>query len=62
MPSYVGKLADPEFRKQRARKARAAQENPDFYIKKLVDCAPVLTEEQRSRLVALLNGGDRAAA
>lgn len=60
---YAGKLADPEFRKERARKARAAQESVDFYIKKLVDAAPPLSEQQRARLAALLaNGGGQSAA
>ena len=55
----MSKLDDPKWRTARARKARAAQLNPDYYIKKLVDAAPPLTAEQRARLAALL--GPQAA-
>jgi hypothetical protein len=51
---YGGKLADPEVRRQRARKARAAQDTLDYHIHKLIDDAPSLSAEQRNKLVALL--------
>lgn len=52
--ALTGKVSDPQFRRERARKARAAQNFPDYYIKRLVDEAPPLTAEQRARLASLL--------
>jgi hypothetical protein len=54
MPSLNGKLADPQFRERRARKAAIARTSIDHYVKKIVDAAPELTEDQRSVLAALL--------
>lgn len=54
-----GKLADPQFRRDRARRARAAQQSPDFYIAQLAKAE--LTDEHRARL-ALLLGVNRDAA
>ena len=53
---YVGKLADPEWRVERARKARAAQDALDRYVQSVVDRAPELTARQRARLAELLRG------
>ena len=57
---YGGKLADPEVRRQRARKARAAQDTPDRLIRRLVASAPELSAEQAEQLRALLPSGDAA--
>jgi hypothetical protein len=51
---YSGRLADPEFRRQRARKAAHASHNIDAHIKAIVDRAPELSAEQRDRLALLL--------
>ncbi|MEE3918778.1 hypothetical protein V2I01_10920 [Micromonospora sp. BRA006-A] len=59
----TGKLADPEFRRERARKASAAAHSTDRYINVLVERAPELTENHRAQLRALLasqDGGQRA--
>lgn len=67
MSSYTGKLADPEFRRERARKAAKARTTPDAHIQALVDSAPSLTAEQAERLRSLLppaddaDGGEQAA-
>jgi hypothetical protein len=53
---YVGKMADPEFRKKRAEKAAAARHSLDTYIAAIVDRAPELTPEQVARLRPLLEG------
>jgi hypothetical protein len=54
-PSYVGKLADPEFRRERARKAGAASHATlNRHVKAIVDRAPELTDEQKCRLAVLL--------
>ena len=53
---YSGKLADPEWRVERARKARAAQDALDRYVQTVVDRAPELTAEQRDKLALLLRG------
>jgi hypothetical protein len=53
-------MDNTEWRKQRARKARAAQSSLDHHIGKLVESAPALTAEQRDRLATLLGFG-RAA-
>lgn len=49
-----GKLADPRFRKERARKAGAASQTLDARIDSIVRRAPELTEAQKDRLRALL--------
>jgi hypothetical protein len=54
---YRGKLADPEWRRARARKARAAQSTPDAHIRALVEAAPELTPEQVAQLRTLLHAG-----
>ena len=51
---FTGRLADPEFRKERARKASAARNSVDSHIKALVAAAPPLTESQKDQLRALL--------
>jgi hypothetical protein len=52
-----GKLADPTFRVERARKAAQASHTLDAYIKAIVNRAPELTPAQRARLAVLLAGG-----
>lgn len=67
MPSdrpYTGKLADPDFRRERARNASLARNTVDAHIRALVDAAPPLTAEQRDQLALLLRpttGGPDAA-
>jgi hypothetical protein len=51
---YTGKLADPDFRRERARKASLARNTVDAHIRALVDAAPPLTAEQRDKLAMLL--------
>jgi hypothetical protein len=56
-----GKLADPVFRVERARKAAQASHGADAHIRALVNAAPPLTAEQRAKLAVLLHtpdGGD----
>lgn len=53
-PTLNGKLADPAFRHERARKAARARTSIDHYVRAIVDRAPELTDEQRARLAALL--------
>jgi len=64
--TVASKLADPAFRHERAKKARAAQLTVDHYIAKLVEAAPPLTPDQVEQLRQLLPPGpprsDRAAA
>jgi hypothetical protein len=63
MPEYTGKLADPAFRRERARRAATTRNSVDFHIKKVVEAAPSLTADQVERLRSLLpEGGDDAAA
>jgi hypothetical protein len=45
---------DPQVAHERAVKAARASHSLDSYIRRLVDRAPELTDEQRSRLVAAL--------
>jgi hypothetical protein len=52
-----GKVLDPEWCRERARRARAAQDSPDRLIAKIVDLAPALSQAQRDRLALLLRGG-----
>jgi hypothetical protein len=49
--------ADPEYRHKRARKAAAARHSVDAYIRSIVARAPELSDEQRSRLAAILRAG-----
>jgi hypothetical protein len=51
---YGGKLADPQVRRDRASKARAAQTTTDYYVQKLIERAPELSAEQRDKIAALL--------
>jgi hypothetical protein len=53
----TGKLADPAWRAERARKAAAARTTIDAHVKALVDRAPELTCAQRDRLALLLHPG-----
>jgi hypothetical protein len=50
-----GKLADPEFRKRRAKNAAETRTTLDHYVTKLVEAAPRLSPEQRSRLTLVLH-------
>lgn len=50
------KLDDPDWRRNRARKAAAARTTVDYYVRQLVEAAPPLTAEQRDKLVLLLRG------
>ncbi|MDG4792421.1 hypothetical protein [Micromonospora sp. WMMD1082] len=34
--SFSGKLSDPEFRRDRARRARAAQQSADFHVRQAI--------------------------
>lgn len=55
-----GKLADPAWREERARKAALASHSLDAHVKAIVDRAPELTPAQREQLALLLRpgGGD----
>jgi hypothetical protein len=57
-----GKLADPAFRAERARKAAQASHSLDAHIRALVNAAPPLTPAQREKLTQLLHPGDGNAA
>jgi hypothetical protein len=50
----TGLNIDPNFTRERARKAGQASHSVDSYIRRLVDAAPKLTPEQRDRLATLL--------
>lgn len=54
--TYAGKLADPEFRSQRASKAAKARTSIDYHIQRIVDSAPKLTPAQAERLASILTG------
>lgn len=54
---YSGLLADPAVRKERARKGGLAKTTVEFYVRKLVDAAQRLTDEQRDRLITAVRGG-----
>lgn len=56
--AYRGELTDPEWRRERAGKARAEQPSIDHYIARLVGAAPALNAEQRDRLASLFSGVD----
>jgi hypothetical protein len=49
-----GKLADPQWRHERARKAALARTSIDAHIKSIVDRAPELTAAQKDQLRTLL--------
>lgn len=49
----TGTLADPAFRRERARKAGLARTSIDHYIAKVVEAAERLTDDQRDRLAAI---------
>lgn len=57
MTASRGIASDPEYRRERARIAGLAGNTIDNYIKRLVDRAPELTQEQRDRLALLLSPG-----
>jgi hypothetical protein len=64
---YRGKLADPNFRRERARKAGLARHGVDAQIRALTASAPQLTADQVEALRRLLPpvdeddlGGDAA--
>ncbi|SCG63981.1 hypothetical protein [Micromonospora halophytica] len=57
-PTITGSNDDPEFRRERARRAGQARQSPDAYITALVKRAPQLTENHRARLRALLASQD----
>jgi hypothetical protein len=61
MPKFTGKLADPAWREERARKAALARNSVDAHIRALVESAPALTTEQADRLRALLGGVEPSA-
>lgn len=50
----MSKLDDPQWRRERARKAARARTTVDAHIRALVDAAPPLTGAQRAKLAALL--------
>lgn len=52
----TGKLADPVFRRERARKARAAQTSPQNAARRLVESWPELDEATKAEVRALLIG------
>lgn len=47
-------LADPQFRRERATKAAKARTSLDYHVRKVVEAAPALTDEQLDRLRQLL--------
>jgi hypothetical protein len=57
MAERIGPLSDPAVRRERARRARAAQTTIDYYVAKVVERAPELSQAQRNRLSVLLRGG-----
>jgi hypothetical protein len=50
------KLDDPQWRRERARKARAAQDTPDYHIDRIRQIADTikLSDEQLARIAVLL--------
>jgi hypothetical protein len=54
----IGPLSDPAVRRERARRARAAQNTIDYHVRKLVESANALSAEQAEQLRALLPAGD----
>jgi len=61
MPAITGSLNDPDFRHRRAQHAALSRTSVDHHIEKLVDAAPKLTDEQKSRLATLLRPNGEAA-
>jgi hypothetical protein len=57
--TFAGKLADPEFRKQRATNAANKRTTLAHHVQKVVDNAPQLSAEQRDRLAILLRPSSR---
>lgn len=53
----TGVLADPNFRRERARMGGTARTSIDYYINKLVEAAARLTDDQRDRIAVALRGG-----
>lgn len=51
----TGKNADPEFRKERARKAGAARHDFRSYARSIVEKWPALTAAQRAEVSAILS-------
>jgi hypothetical protein len=51
----TGLNIDPDFTRERARKAGKASHSVDASIRRLVAAAPDLTAEQRDRLAALVH-------
>lgn len=54
MVKYNGKLADPQWRHDRAVNAARARESTERLIQKIVDAAPELSTEQKQRLAVML--------
>ena len=52
----MSKIADPEWRRWRARKAALTRTTIDHHIDRIVAAAPTLTREQRDRLAVILRG------
>jgi hypothetical protein len=53
---YYVRMVDPDIAKETARKAGLSRTTPDYFIRKLIELAPVLTEDQRQQLAALAAG------
>ena len=49
-----GKLADPQARRERGQKAARARTSLDHHIRKVVESAPALTDEQVEQLRSML--------
>jgi hypothetical protein len=62
VPEPTGKLADPDWRRERARRAGQAAHSLDHYVRKVVDRAPELTPEQRDKLAAILRPANNRGA
>ena len=54
--SGLSKLADPVWRRERARKAARARTTPEHAARLLVESWPALSEARRAELRALLSG------
>jgi hypothetical protein len=48
--SQTGRLADPEFRRDRARKAGASRTTVAYHVTRIVERAAELTADQRTAL------------
>jgi hypothetical protein len=51
---YLGPLSDPEVRHERGSRGGLARTSVDYHIRKLIDAAPPLSQEQRDKLAVLL--------